>query len=123
MDAAFEFGRYLSVAEQCAEDIKTFQNSKSILKPTNIILILALIQSEKIRICYKNYTEDMNITNSNQLKDNIMVCCEGIVAEAKLLCQNYVKRCTSIIQAFQHKDSVKAIEDILSTILDTLPCD
>ncbi|XP_065670184.1 all trans-polyprenyl-diphosphate synthase PDSS2 isoform X1 [Hydra vulgaris] len=117
MDAAFEFGRYLSVAVQCAEDVRAFQNSKSILKPTNIIIVLALLQNEKTKIYYNSYIKNMNIASSNELKENIASLCEGIADKAKSLSGNYAKQCIDIIQAFQHKDSIRAIEDILSTYI------
>lgn len=118
---SFTFGKNLTLAQQCAEDIETFQNKKSILKNTNLLLILALQRCSSLKEKFDAVsTEQGNISRHlKELKHDIPLKCPNVIEEAKKMCDEYVATCSRSIECFEQNDAVSAIEDILKTVHET----
>ena len=117
---AFNFGRNLSLVQQCAEDIEEYQNNKTILSKKNFVVVYSLSKSNELRKQFHNLFAQASapsLETTKQVKDSIRHFNPDILAQVKRHCdQHYVTKCRENIQQFPVESSVEAINDILSTI-------
>lgn len=117
---AFEFGRNLALAQQCARDVEEFHSKKKLLSRTNYLLLSALENSYELRHDYDNYASHaVSVTTSTELRKAILRQLPNIEASVKSACEeNYVKVCEDSLEVFPKKTSVEAIKKILRTVCE-----
>ena len=106
------------LAQQCVEDIEAYQNNKSLLQDTNLILLFALNQSESLREHYQRFSNhSSNMHSTKALKLFIDDVCPDVVQQAKKYCEEtLIEKCRETIVDFPVQSSVQAINSILKTV-------
>lgn len=115
---AFEFGKNLALAQQCVEDIESYHSNKSLLRETNLVLLLALNQSTEVRSRYQRFSNhSSNISSSKALRLYIDEVYPDVVQHAKTyLEETLITKCRETIKDFPMQTSVHAINSILKTV-------
>ena len=106
------------LAQQCVEDIEAYHSNKSLLRGTNLILLLALNHSKKLREEYQRFSNhSSNVYSTKALKLYIDEVYPDVVPHAKnYLEETLITRCRESINDFPVQSSVQAINSILKTV-------